>query len=175
MLDKDSSGNTLDSLMNTLGSKDGMARKSARESLVAMGAPAVLSLMKALQDSPSDKVRWEAAKSLGVMGDKRAIPTLVKALRDDDDDVVWLAAEGLKAFGMTAWPELLGALVEEGIDSVALRRGAHHVFLNQQESGYDDLLVPLMSALELGALPESASLLAQKLLARMSENTWSAG
>lgn len=173
MVDKNSSSNTLDSLMNMLGSKDGMARKSARESLVAMGAPAVPSLMEALQDSPSDKVRWEAAKSLGFMGDKRAIPTLVKALRDDDDDVVWLAAEGLKTFGRAAWPELLGAL--EGIESVALRKGAHHVFLNQQESGYDDLLVPLMSALELVARPESASLLAQKLLARMSENTWSAG
>ncbi|MEZ7198021.1 HEAT repeat domain-containing protein [Pseudodesulfovibrio karagichevae] len=67
MIDKNFSGNTLDFLMNMLSSKDGMARKSARESLVAMGAPAVPSLMKALQDSPSDKVRLEAAKSLGVM------------------------------------------------------------------------------------------------------------
>ena len=129
---------------------------------------------KALQDSTSDKVRWEAAKSLGVMGDKRAIPTLVKVLCDDNDAVVWLAAEGLKAFGMEAWPVLLGALVDEGMESVTLRTSAHHVFLNQHESGYDDLLAPLMSALELTALPESAPLIAQKILARMSEKARSA-
>ena len=91
------SGSNLESLMDKLSSKDGMIRQKARESLVALGKPAVSSLTDVLQNSTSDQVRWEAAKALGAIGDTSSIPSLVKALSDSNDDVVWLAAE--------AWPE----------------------------------------------------------------------
>ena len=164
-------GNTLDSLMETLNNKDGMLRQSARKALVAMGAPAVLPLVQALQQSKSDQVRWEAAKALGAMTDVRAIPALIAALGDHDSDVVWLAAVGLKTFGKKAWPELLQELIDKGTESVVLRKGAHHVFHDQKESGYEDLLAALMAALEQKALPETAPMVAHEILERMRANS----
>lgn len=73
-------GTNLESLMDMLASKDGMTRQKARKSLVALGKPAVSSLVRALQKSESDQLRWEAAKALGAIGDPRSIPRLVKAL-----------------------------------------------------------------------------------------------
>src|SRR5664279_2458385 len=85
-------GTSLESLMEMLASKDGMTRKKARISLVALGKQAVPSLTQALQNSKLDHLRWEAAKILGAIGDVKAIPPLVKALEDSDQDVAWLAA-----------------------------------------------------------------------------------
>ena len=163
------SGDTLDALMENLGNKDGMLRQRSRLSLVAMGAAAVPPLILALQNSTADQVRWEAAKALGDIGDARAIPALVQALEDEDSDVVWLAAEGLNAFGMAAWPTLLKALINEGTESVILRQGAHHVLHDQKQKGYDDLLAILISALDLDELPDSASRAASDILNRMRE------
>jgi len=160
-------GNTLESLMETLSNKDGMLRQGARKALMAMGASAVLPLAEALEHSKSDQVRWEAAKALGAMHDVRAIPTLITALADRDSDVVWLAAVGLNAFGTKAWPELLQTLVDKGTESVVLRKELHHVFHNQKESGYEDLLAALMEALESNALPETAPMVAHEILVRM--------
>lgn len=165
------SNNSLDQLLEMLDNKDGLLRQSARKSLVAMGEAAVLPLMQALQSSKSDQVRWEAAKALGAMGDARAIPTLITALGDRDSDVVWLAAVALHSFGKAAWPALLLALVDEGTESVVLRKGAHHVFHDQKVDGYDDLLAALLSALEPKALPEAASMVAHEILERMRANS----
>ncbi len=150
-----------------LASKDGMFRQKARESLVALGKPAVPSLIIALQNSTSDQVRWEAAKALGVIGDTRSIPPLVKALSDSNSDVAWLAAVGLSKFKKTAWSPLLRALLKSGPNSGLLYQGAHHVLANQKEDGFNDLLAALIKDLELGALSESAIVAAHELLKRM--------
>jgi HEAT repeat protein len=164
-------GNTLESLMETLGHKDGLLRENARNSLVALGAPAVLPLVQALQGSHSAQVRWEAAKALGEISDDRAIPALIAVLYDRDSDVVWLAAVGLNGFGKRAWPALLQELVDKGTESVTLRKELHHVFHNQQEAGYEDLLAALMTALEQDALPETAPMVAHKILTRVREKS----
>jgi HEAT repeat protein len=153
--------------MGMLASKDGMIRRKARKSLVALGKPAVSGLAQALQASPLDQVRWEAAKALGAIGDARAIPSLVKALEDSDTDVAWLAAEALSEFKKAAWPSLLRALMKAGTDSFILRQGAHHVLLNQKEAGFDDLLATLMKALKSGLVRESTIAAAYGILRRM--------
>jgi roadblock/LC7 domain-containing protein len=157
----------IESLMDMLTSKDGMVRQKARKSLVALGKPAVSSLIKALQNSTSDQVRWEAAKALGAIGDTRSISPLVKALADSDSDVAWLAAEALSKFKKTAWPPLLRALIKNGPNYDLLRLGAHHVMVNQKEVGFNDLLANLMKALEPGAVSESAIVAAFEILERM--------
>jgi HEAT repeat protein len=91
-------GTNLDGLMAMLASEDGMIRQKARESLVVLGRPAAPSLSRALRHSKSDQIRWEAAKALGAIRDTRSIPSLVKALSDEDSDVSWLAAEALSKF-----------------------------------------------------------------------------
>jgi HEAT repeat protein len=97
--------------MDMLAGKDAATRLKARKALVALGKPAVSSLTQALQNSRLDHLRWEAAKTLGAIGDTRAIPSLVKALEDGDRDVAWVAAEALKKFKKADWPPLLRALI----------------------------------------------------------------
>ena len=157
----------LESLMDLLANKDAVIRQKARQSLVALGKPAVTSLNWTLRNSELDHVRWEAAKTLGAIGDIRAIPSLVRALEDSDSDVTWLAAEALRKFGKIAWPVLLSALIKSGPDSVLLRQGAHHVFRNQKEDRFTDLLETLRKALESSAAPELTPSAASDILKRL--------
>jgi HEAT repeat protein len=153
--------------MDSLESKDGMIRKTAREALVASGRRAVSSLDEALRNSGSKQLRWEAAKALGAIGDARSITPLVNALGDRDPDVAWLAAEALAKFGKRAWPPLMQALMNNTKDPVRLRQGAHHVLVNQKEEGFDDLLAILTRDLESGRATESAPIVAYEILKRM--------
>lgn len=160
----------LESLMGLLASKDGMIRQRARKSLVALGNPAVSSLIRMLRNSKLDQVRWEAAKALGEISDAGSTTALVTALEDGNHDVAWVAANALRKFKKTAWPPLLRALVKRGADSVLLRQGAHHVLRNQKEKGFNDLLPSLMKALESGSVPESTPVAAYEILKRMKAN-----
>lgn len=163
---------SLDSLMVLLDSKDVMVRQKARISLVAMGKRSVSALSRVLQHSSSAHARWAAAKALSEIGDGGSIPALISALEDSDSDVAWLAALALQKLKKEAWRPLLQQLIEKGGDSVRLRRGVYHVFTNQQEPGFNDLLGELRSSLEDTALPESWSLAAKKIQKRMqSEQT----
>ena len=154
-------------LVKLLESSDDKIRRKARKSLVEIGKPAVSSLTEVLQNSKVYKARWEAAKAIGAIGDPKAIPSLVKALQDTESDVVWLAAEALKKFRKAAWPEILNALIEQGADSVTLRNASHHVFRNQREKQFNDLLEALRKSLESGAVSESTPMAASNLLAKM--------
>jgi len=157
----------IESLMEKLASKDGVTRTKARKSLIALGKPAVPSLIGTLQNSKLDHLRWEAAKTLGAIGDAKAIPPLVKALEDGDHDVAWLAAVALKKFKKAAWPTLLRVLIKRRSDSVLLRQGAHHVLLNQKEDGFNDLLATLKKALASNTVPESTAIAAYDILKLM--------
>lgn len=160
-------GTKVRSLVGLLASEDGAVRQNARRSLVAIGRPAVSSLVKAPRNSESEQVRWEAAKALGPIGDTKSIPSLVSTLTDDDFDVRRVAAESLREFKKAAWPALMRALVSESADSQALYQGAHHVLRGQKEEGYDDLLAVLLRALDGSALSESAIMTAHEILERL--------
>jgi HEAT repeat protein len=155
------------SLMGRLAGKDGATRQKARKSLVALGKPAVLSLIQALQNSKVDHVRWEAVKTLNAIGDTRAIPPLVGSLEDSNIDVAWLAGEGLSKFKKVAWLPLLRALIKRGSDSAALRQGAHHVLKDQKEDGFNDLLEALSKALVSNSGEEWTPVAASEILRRM--------
>ena len=98
-------------LTAALASSNPVARKKAREALVALGGPAVPALIQLLSHR-QPHVRWEAAKALGAVADPIAASALVNALDDRDGDVRWLAAEGLVALGRDALQPLLAALME---------------------------------------------------------------
>lgn len=112
-------------LILVLSSRDGMLRKSARESLVAIGAAAVPPLIETLA-TPDRTSRWEAAKALGNIGDPAAAPALVRILEDDDFGVRWLASDALIGLGVHGLEPLLIALLHNP-DSGRLREAAHHV------------------------------------------------
>jgi HEAT repeat protein len=165
-------GTNLESLMDLLASKNVATRLKARKSLVALGKPAVPSLNRTLQNSKEDHLRWEAAKTLGIIGDIRSIPVLVTALEDSNPDVAWLAADALRKFKKAAWPQLLNALSKRTrSNSFLLRQGAHHVLRNQKEDGFNDLLAILIKTLESNSLPISTLAAAYNLRKRLKEKS----
>jgi len=137
---------TIKSLIADLRSQDGIVRVRARKSLVAIGRRVVKPLTKALA-SKKDWVRWEAAKALGQIGDPAATQALVAALQDEMFDVRWLGAEGLIAIGRNAVAPLLTVLMEHG-DSSRVREGAHHVLHDMDRGNLDNILQPVLEALE---------------------------
>jgi HEAT repeat protein len=115
----------IDSLIADLDNVNGFRREQARESLVAIDGPAIEPLSEALRQAGA-RVRWEAAKALGEIGDARAAPALVEALEDDNAGVRWAAADSLIAIGRKGLGPLLEALMRRS-ESAWLREGAHHV------------------------------------------------
>ena len=114
-----------ESLIAEFSNKDGWKRRAARLALVDIGRPAVPYLIKALKHRKPE-VRWEAAKTLGAIGDPCSGPALVDALADKRFEIRWLAAEGLIALKLDAIKPLLKAMIEKP-ESWELRQGAHHV------------------------------------------------
>jgi HEAT repeat protein len=137
---------TCRSLVADLSSQDGQVRVRARKSLVAIGGRAVKPLVKALA-SKKEWVRWEAAKTLGQIGDPAAVQALIKHLEDKMFDVRWLAAEGLINIGREALAPLLQALMEHS-DSLWLREGVHHVLHDIDKGNLAEILQPVIVALE---------------------------
>ena len=113
---------------------------------MTLGHPAVGPLIPLLDDG-HDHVRWEAAKSLGEIGDPAVAPALVKTLEDRDAGVRWLAAEGLIRMRRAGLPALFHALIERP-DSVWLREGAHHVLHALAKHGLADRVSAVLAALE---------------------------
>jgi HEAT repeat protein len=138
-------------LVAALESGVGTVRQDARQSLVAIGKPAVRTLIEALRH-PNENVRWGAAKALGEIQDKTSAAALVLALEDESFGVRWLAAEGLIALGRNALRPLLRALVERA-GSTWLREGALHVLNDLATQGLGDDAKPVVAAL-LGPQPK---------------------
>ena len=111
-------------LIKALG-KDFFTAHAAAESLKKLRDPrAVEPLIRRLEDKQFGGYHRELpAQVLGVLGDPSAIPALVNALRDDDEDVRKAASESLRRFTLThpdailrIDPEdrnLLGRLIQE--------------------------------------------------------------
>lgn len=137
---------TIASLVGALADVDGVKRQAAREQLEEIGRPAVPFLVSVLK-SPSEHVRWEAAKALSRVGDSRAAPALVRTLEDDKSAVRWLAATALIHLGRNALAPVLRGL-EGHSDSIWFRDGAHHVLQSLFRDGVADEALPVLEALE---------------------------
>jgi hypothetical protein len=136
----------IDSLMADLVCDDVIRCQKARRQLVLMGHQAVPYLVEAL-GSEKYWVRWEAAKALAQIADPTAAAALIAALEDKEFDVRWLAAEGLINIGQKAMVPLLEALIDRP-KSVWLQQGTHHILHDMDRGELDELLRPVMDALE---------------------------
>lgn len=129
-----------------LSTDNGSARRDARQSLLAIGSPAVSALIEALKQK-DDNVRREAVKALCEIGDPEVPPALIKTLEDEEFDIRWLAAEGVIGLGVSGLKPLLQALIDQG-DSPLLLEGAHHVMHYMTKGGLRKYLGPVLASLE---------------------------
>lgn len=134
------------SLIDDLDHEDGLHREQARQALIRIGRPAVVGLIRALQ-RPSHRIRWEAAKALGEIGDPHAADALVDALDDEDVGVRWVAADALVNLGGNALEPMLKAVISHS-DDIWLREGAHRVLKVLAQRGYQPIVMPVLRALE---------------------------
>lgn len=135
-----------------LASNFGLQRQAARENLVALGRDATPILTRLLEDSHS-RVRWEAALALKDIVDPAAAVALANALKDENGDVRWVAAEGLAAIGAEGLQPLLRTLMEYA-DSFELRDAAHVAISLLEDPEQRELLAPVYRALKDGESPE---------------------
>ncbi len=167
-MDSDERQSEIISLVADLGSADGLVRARARGRLVGFRGKATKPLIASLSNK-KEYVRWEAAKALGQIGNARASRALTKALEDKAFDVRWLAAEALIVMGRKSVAPLLQALVKQP-PSVWLREGAHHVFHDISTGELEDVLKPVLLALE-GTEPAlGVPMEAKKALVRLSSD-----
>jgi HEAT repeat protein len=126
--------------------RDGMTREHARQRLVTLGSTVTPFLLPLLSDSGA-QTRWEAAKALSDIADPTSIPALLHTLEDHDDGVSWVAAEALAAIGPPVAIPLLHALIEK-TESVALRRGVHHVLRELRPTEIGNEIADVYTALD---------------------------
>lgn len=88
----------LPSLLQALHGADEQTGSTIFTALVQLGPAAVPALIDASAGG-SAWTRWHCIRALAHIGDTRAIPVLVQALRDNDHSVAWMAAKGLVGFG----------------------------------------------------------------------------
>ena len=72
----------------------------ATDALIHVGKPAVLGLIRALEQDAQPRVRANAARALALIGDTSAIPALFKALEDESALAQYWAEEGLERMGV---------------------------------------------------------------------------
>ncbi len=159
-------------LLKTLGSKNGMERKKAREKLVAMGNT-VSGYLLELYNNPKHINRWEALKTAEEIGYTGSIPLFIKALEDDEGDLRWIAAEGLIKLGSQSIQPLLQTLIDKS-DSIFVLAGIHHVFYNlkkEKKLPPDFPIEKLLPALKNSKWLKSIKPIAYELLNALQSNS----
>jgi len=133
----------IDTLIATLGTSNGKARKEARCALVQMKAvPALISALT----YGNHHARWEAAKALRHFHRPNVASALVNALQDDNEGVRWLAAEALSQMAYDGLHPLLHALIDHS--DIRLQHGAHHVLRSLVQRRRYKALQPVLDALD---------------------------
>jgi HEAT repeat protein len=138
----------LEGLKTQLDDQDAATRQRARETLTAIGEPAVPALVDLL-GSPSARLRWEAAKAFTELPEPAAIPALVQLLADRQSEIGWLAAVALINLGSRSIPFVLQGLNEHA-ESKRFRSAAHHVLhdLSARNAVMRDILRPVLDVLD---------------------------
>ena len=86
-------------LIQALNSTDQLLARLAGDALIAIGSEAVPALLEVMQVG-NLKIRIEAARALGKVGDTRAVPELFKALDGESAVLEHWAEEGLEKMGI---------------------------------------------------------------------------
>ena len=154
-------------LITALQSDDELLAGLAKDTLVAIGGPAVVPLTRILADSrSSDQMRWMAARALVRIADPGAIPALVAGLHDANYGVRWLCADALinlKSEGLRA---VLHALATQPM-TPWLADSAGHVLRHAR--AYREVVKPVLQALHSVDASVTTPIAAEQALNRLDE------
>ncbi|WP_017326216.1 HEAT repeat domain-containing protein [Synechococcus sp. PCC 7336] len=110
-LNPEADAQLLADLVENFSDPRGLTRMAIAEALAEVGKPASPYLIGALAQHPNPVIRRACAKTLTLIADRTAIPTLIDALLNDPDTVVHGSAVGaLARLGEDAVPELIAIL-----------------------------------------------------------------
>ena len=106
---------SIQQMVRGLGDHRGALRLTFAQSLGNVGEMAIPYLCDALKNDPNVIIRRASAKTLNLIGSKKALPNLVEAFKTDQDPVVQGSSAGAMAtIGAPAIDDLLKILVEPG-------------------------------------------------------------
>ena len=109
----DSDLESINRMVAGLGDNRGELRLTFAKSLGSIGEEAIPILCEALQNSSNIIIRRASAKTLNIIGDKKALPNLIKAFETDEDPVVQGSSAGAMAtIGEPSIQPLLKILTE---------------------------------------------------------------
>lgn len=151
--------------MPKLMDKNGLVRQKARKKLVDIGVPAVDYLAE-FETHPKGIARWEAVKALSQIHDPITAPLLLNALEDSNEDVRWLAAEGLAALNEEGLNALLAALISRK-RTIYLLEGAHHILTRLRSKIEKPIINELLQILD---HPDAELKLPLKIMTYMESN-----
>ena len=96
-----------------LGDQRGALRLTFAQSLGNVGEAAIPYLCDAMKNNPNVVIRRASAKTLNLIGSKKALPNLIEAFKTDPDPVVQGSSAGAMAtIGVPAIEDLLKILIE---------------------------------------------------------------
>ncbi len=134
--------------VDDLSSTNATTRHDANLKLSSIGEPAIPYLLPMLKFSRSKNTRKEVVKILGKIKDHESIDALILAMRDDNYEVRWDAAESLISIGSASILPLLNHLVDH-FESHSLRDGARHILRSiRGNDNCEDPLEKLFHALD---------------------------
>jgi len=110
-----------------LAGKDVWCREKARHFFFRQGTAVVQYLIERLE-TENPILRWEIVRILADLRETSTIPGLIASLEDTNDNIRWLATEGLIRLGPPVVLPLLETLAASP-GSTELREGAYQVFL----------------------------------------------
>lgn len=152
-----------------LSSEETTIRIDARNQLVKMGRE-ILPYMHKLLKSKEKQLRWEAAKTIEIIGNPKSIPYLLDMLKEQQTEFRWIASEGLINIGRESIVPLLQTLIEND-ETLFLRSSARYVlnelFTAKELNRYSKLMDALKNEKQLGSIAASE---AQKVLSDLRNN-----
>jgi hypothetical protein len=155
-------------LLSALRTADEQLSSQVFSSLVRLGNVAVPGLIDA-SNSNSAWMRWHAARALGDISDRRALPVLVQDLLDNDHSVAWMGAKGLVHFGRQSLGPLLRLLMSNETTPWLVETATYVLnSLMQRDSRLKEYLEPVVQYMHGVAYRVGTPTIAQKALLQLT-------
>jgi HEAT repeat protein len=97
-------------------------------------------------NSSSRDARWEASKALIAIRDPIAAPVLAHQLCDEDNDLRWVAAEGLATLGEPGLRAVLTAAIRHARDPEFCQAVRHAIEEFHRHGIHSEMLKPVIDA-----------------------------